>query len=85
MKRPLLMICLCLALTALVRTRGSGPPGTLEAFLEAFGQKGLEPLAVTGRIYQKEDQSIYLKNVSILISAAGQQQEIPLTENIICE
>lgn len=85
MKRPLLMICLCLALTALVRTRGSGPPGTLEAFLEAFGQKGLEPLAVIGRIYQKEDQSIYLKNVSILISAAGQQQEIPLTENIICE
>ena len=85
MKRPLLMICLCLVLAALVRTRGSGPPGTLEAFLEASRPRAGQPITVTGRIYQKEDQSIYLKNASILISAAGQRQEIPLTENIICD
>ncbi len=85
MRRPLLGVCLCLVILSALWTMWSGPPQMLEERLKASGGRGGEPLIVTGRIYQKEDGFIYLKNVSVQISAADLQHTIPLNEKIICE
>lgn len=91
MRRPLSVAALCLVIIAAIRL-GAGwaaetPPGYVST-----GQLGeYDTLTVTGRVYQKDDTSIYLKSVIIVESnalgqsAVNSRQYIPCIENLICE
>lgn len=81
MRRPLLAVCLCLVFLAALRLWGSGSEKIPEGFASTSQLDEKEPLTVTGWVYRKENETVYLKNVSI----ANLQKEIPLKENIICE
>lgn len=96
MRRPLFWVALCLVIIAALRLETgccdrprAGYVGT--SLLEAY-----EQLTITGQVYQKDDEHIYLKSVNLITSdslrfnatvqsAAGSQQQIPIQENIICE
>lgn len=91
MKRPLSAAALCLVMIAAIRLgagwAAEGPPGSVSAGqLEQY-----DTLTITGRVYQKDDTSVYLKSVVILESEAlgrsapGSRQQISCIENIICE
>lgn len=84
MRRPLLAVCLCLVILTALRIKWSGSYAASEdSGILAIADK--EPVTVTGRVYRKEEKTIYLKNISIQTSAAIPQQAIPFTENMICE
>lgn len=65
MRRPLFAVCLCLVMLSAVRlgwnTFREGQADIQNAVLPFAG----EPLTVTGRVYQKEKQAIYLKDIEI--------------------
>ncbi len=90
MKRPLLAAALCVAIAAAVWIE----TGTAERVRPGcISIRELDPggtLSVTGQVYQKEEESIYLQSVSIIFSdsnAAGQSiiSQQKLNENLICE
>jgi len=43
-----------------------------------------EPVILTGRVYQKDSESIFIQSVSILQQAVDSQQKIPCNDNFIC-
>lgn len=77
MRRPLFMVCLCFVIImGLSARRGDRP--------ELDGTNCI----VTGRVYQKDTEYFYLDSIDSFSSdynAAGQQQEISFTDNLICE
>lgn len=96
MRRPLAWVALCLVIIAAVRlyTGGCGKPpaGSVSTEELASGRQ----IVITGQVYQKDEESIYLKSVSLIAfhslefsatehSAADVRQEIPIYENIKCE
>lgn len=95
MRRPLLWVALCLVMIAALRLEtGGGGPRAADAGasrLEAYGQ-----LTITGQVYQKDDESVCLKSVSLItseslefnskkLSNVESQHKIPIGENIKCE
>ncbi len=99
MRRPLFWVALCLVVVAALRL-WTGACGTRLTGCVSTGElPGYETLAVTGQVYQKDDESIYLRSVKLTafhsldfsesgaaaLSAVESQQEIPIQEKIICE
>ena len=100
MRRPLFWVVLFLAslfyLRARVTERDAPPPGTVDS--RTLGT--VEDLTVTGQVYQKDDQRIYLRDVSVRMqnsftqsdpiqpdpSQAGvSRQSVSCQDNFICE
>lgn len=74
MRRPLFALCLCLVSLAALGTIRGGPEKGRGAGAFSSVTEG-ELLRVTGYVYQKEAQKIYLKDVSVQDSAANLQQK----------
>lgn len=96
MRRPLAWVALCLVIIAAVRLYTGGcrkpPAGSVSTEELVSGSQ----IIITGQVYQKDDESIYLKSVNLIAfnslefsatehSAADVRQEIPIYENIKCE
>ena len=80
-KRPLLMICICLIALIFIWTYCfNGPP-----YSEALPIKEEARLIVTGQICQKEKTNLYLKSIQVFDSGTGQVQQINPKFKIICE
>lgn len=97
MRRPLFMLGVCLVIWTALRLGGgregigetggacAGRPSPAESLTNG------EVLQVTGQVYQKDENGIYLQSVVVLRSnaygqsAADPQQHIPYQENFICE
>lgn len=84
MRRPLLLASLCLvAVTGALLHFGlfdRVPEGQVSAAALAPG----ETVTLTGQVYEKDSQSIFLKSVNIISSAVASQQKIPCKDNFIC-
>lgn len=99
MRRPLLMVALCLVILSAV---WQGPGKEAPAGETAWGniEAGL-PLTVMGQVYQKEGKTIYLQSVTLWEDRPGTMPSgdpagvvqiygnsalpIPLRGNLICE
>lgn len=87
MKRPLLVVCLCLIVIACLRLLMDE-----DADMQLYRQfdSAKERLLLTGRVYKKEQDRFYLSSIIIHENAAVLQQENPkqtikLQKNLICE
>lgn len=84
MQRPLFGICLCLVLVALIKLWTAGYAADSEDDVLRESADGQEVVLI-GQIYQKDEQTFYLKEVSLNSMAANPQQNISLSEKYICE
>lgn len=93
MRRPLFWVALCLVAVLAVRLKAGGlkeaPEGSGLYQFTAYDR-----ITVTGQVYQKDDQSLYLQNISVCgqsseesdLSQAGySRQTISCKDNIICK
>lgn len=95
MRRPLFWVAICLVIAGILRlTAGDAAPraGCVSTdSLEAY-----EVLTITGQVYQKDRESIYLKSIDLIFSEVSEtvgqvrpdvesQRKIPVQENIKCE
>lgn len=84
MRRPLLLaaICLVLAMGFLLHLGvfDRTPKGQTGADALSDG----ESLAITGQVYQKDSEKLYLRSIQIYSSAEFSQPAIPCKDNLIC-
>lgn len=95
MRRPLFWVALCLVIIAALRLKAGGG-GSRAGDSAGNRLEAWEQLTLAGQVYQKDDESVYLKSVHLIISEsnevnaalqanAGSQLNVPIEENIICE
>lgn len=90
MRRPLFAVALCLVFFVAIWLKWNGDEWVCEGCISAE-ELVAETLLVTGQVYQKEEDSIYIKSVFILNSnafgqsAAESRQDISNLENRIKE
>ena len=65
MRRPLFAVCLCLVMLSVVRLGWKTLWGEQEGAQGSGSPLTGKTLTVTGRVYQKEEQTIYLKDIEI--------------------
>ncbi len=82
MKRPLLAAALCIVVIAAMRLEMGGMDRIRPDCISAETLEASEALLVTGQVYQKDEQSVYLKSIILTDSNAN---EIHMIENLICE
>ena len=89
MKRPLLLVCICLSLVIAFWTSFFDAP----PFYSPLTVRDGEQILVVGQVYQKESRSyygteqtnLYLKSIEFLDSSTGQVQILKSKFKIICE
>ena len=90
MKRPLLAAALCIVVIATMRLETGGMDRIRPDCISTKTLEASETLLVTGQVYQKDEQSIYLKSIMLSMSnaigqSAGSSRQEHLIENLICE
>lgn len=96
MRRPLFWVALCLVIIAVLRLETGSCDRPRAGYIGTSRLEAYEQLTITGQVYQKDDESVYLKSVNLITSdllrfnitvqsAVGSQQQIPIQENIKCE
>lgn len=68
MRRPLFWVALCLVLTAALRLKTGSCDRPRAGCASVSGLEAYAPYTITGQVYQKDDESIYLKSVSLISS-----------------
>lgn len=95
MRRPLFWVALCLVIAGILRL-AAGDVGPRAGCVSTDSLAAYEVLTITGQVYQKDQESIYLKSIDLIFSevsetggqirpAAESQRKIPVRENIKCE
>lgn len=100
MRRPLLWVALLLVIIAAIRLETGGLDNVTEGTVNAKSLGVCQELTVTGQVYKKDDQTIYLQDISVhlekfegsidlsqevLSQANFQRQSISCIDNIICK
>lgn len=96
MRRPLFWVALCLVIIAALRLETGSCDRPRAGYVGTSRLEAYEQLTITGQVYQKDDESVYLKSVNLITSdssrfnatvqsAVESQQQIPIQENIRCE
>lgn len=96
MRRPLFWVALCLVILAAVRLETGACDRVRPGFASTRQLTARTAVTVTGQVYQKDEEFVYLKAVTLTasdsfeINAFGQsavkpQHEIPIQENLKCE
>lgn len=96
MRRPLFWVALCLVMIAVLRLETGSCDRPREGYISTGRLEAYELLTITGQVYQKDDESVYLKSVNLINydsfkfkitiqSAVESQRQIPIQENIICD
>lgn len=96
MRRPLFWVALCLVIIAALRLETGCCGRPRAGYVGTSRLEAYERLTITGQVYQKDEESVYLKSVNLIISdslefnaimrsAVESQRQIPIQENIICE
>lgn len=100
MRRPLLWVALFLVLIAAVRLKAGGLDAAGPGVVSVQELEGCGELTVTGQVYKKDDQTLYLQDVSVhmqtfegsedpslkaLSKAGSSRQSISCKDNIICK
>lgn len=84
MRRPLLLAAICLVLgmgfLLYLGVFDRTPRGQADTEMLTAG----EPLTLTGQVYQKDSEKLYLQSVHIISSADASQSAIPCKDNFIC-
>lgn len=83
MKRPLAWLCLCLVMLAALRLYISEQSSAKWQDILSFADGG--PITVTGRVYEKKENQIYIESIPIQDNFANPQNEFPKNVNLICE
>lgn len=83
MKRPLAWFCLCLVMLAGVRLYKMGQES--DKWREKLSLADSCTMTVTGRVYEKKENQIYIESVLIQECSANLQNEFPREINLICE
>lgn len=84
MRRPLFLVALCLVVIAALRLQTADSESDFSrctSQLYADTAEKAMPLCITGQVYQKDEESVYLKSVIILNSNV----QLKSAENVICE
>lgn len=100
MRRPLSWVALFLVVIAAVRLETGDPDAVPEGVINGHILGVCQELTVTGQVYKKDNQNLYLQDISVCflpskesensfqtdISQAGvSRQNIPFKDNIICK
>lgn len=96
MRRPLFWVALCLVILAAVRLETGACDRVRSGFASTRQLTARTAVTVTGQVYQKDEEFVYLRAVTLTasdsfeINALGQtavnpQHEIPIQENLKCE
>ncbi len=83
MKRPLAWFCLCLVMLAGFRLYKMGQES--DKWREKLSLADSCTMTVTGRVYEKKENQIYIESVLIQECSANLQNEFPKEINLICE
>lgn len=83
MRRPLACICLCLVMLAALRLHRMEQESA--KWQEQLLLADSHILTVTGRVYDKKENQIYIESIRIHESSANPQNEFPDQINFICE
>jgi len=89
MRRPLFAIALCLVILAAVRLKTGMADHVRPGCISTGELRAADTLTVTGQIYQKDEQSIYLKSITLressqkfLLQEVLSQEDIIINENV---
>ncbi len=96
MRRPLFWVALCLVIFAAFRLETGSCDRPRAGCIGTSRLQAYELLTITGQVYQKDEEFVYLKSVNLISSnslkfnaaiqsAVGSQRKIPIQENMICE
>lgn len=100
MRRPLLWVALLLVIIAAIRLETGGLSAVPEGMADAVTLGICQEMTVTGQVYKKDDQTIYLQDIYVrledfegsidlsqkdLSQAIFLGQNIPCKDNIICK
>lgn len=92
MRRPLLLVCLCLVIAASLRLLWDADDVCCKSGgkISASRLAGPKQLTLTGRVYKKDRNQFYLDSIIIHEGAVALQHENPkqsfeLAENLLCE
>lgn len=100
MRRPLFWVALLLVIIAAVRLETGDPENERPGMISAQSLGSFEELILTGQVYKKDNQTLYLQDVSVhmqtfegsqdpsqeAVSKAGSsRQSISCKDNIICK
>lgn len=83
MKRPLAWLCLCLVMLAALRLYISEQSSV--KWQDILSLADGETITVTGRVYEKKENQIYIESILIQNYSANPQNEFPKNVNLICE
>lgn len=92
MRRPLFWVALLLVIIAAIRLETGDPDGVPKGTVNAKSLGECRELTITGQVYKKDDQTIYLQDISVhlenfegLSQAEFLSQNISCKDNIICK
>lgn len=84
MRRPLLLVAICLILAMGFLLRLGVFDRTPQGQVCAEALPAGEPLTFVGQVYQKDSEKLYIQSVQIISMAGISQHAIPCKDNFIC-